>query len=59
MYNDKNDKGNSSKYHTGKVCIEKDCVKPAGTAWGIYWCFDHNVERMDMLTKKFEELKTK
>lgn len=45
--------GNSSKYWTGKECIEKDCKEPAGTAWSPHWCFKHNVERIDKINKQF------
>lgn len=38
--------GNSSKWRTGKQCVEKGCKKPAGTWWSPHWCFEHNVERM-------------
>ena len=51
-----NHSGNSDKYHTGKTCIEKGCEKPAGTAWGLFWCFEHNVKRMGGITKKLEEI---
>lgn len=44
-YEDPNHEGNSSKYHTGKKCIN-GCGRPAGTAWSPYWCFECNVERM-------------
>jgi len=56
MYNDPNHKGNSEKYHTGKKCIEDGCDKPAGTAWSPYWCFAHNVERIDGITKNIGEM---
>ena len=45
-FEDPNHPGNSSTHHTGKLCIEPGCGKPAGTAWGPYWCFEHNVERI-------------
>lgn len=48
-YCDPNHEGNSAKYHTGKSCIEPGCKNPAGTLWGIYWCFQHNVERLDRI----------
>lgn len=38
--------GNAAEHHTGKPCIEPGCDNPAGTAWGRYWCFAHNVERI-------------
>ncbi len=48
--------GNSAQYHTGKPCIEKGCDKPAGTAWGKFWCFEHNVKRMSGITKSLENI---
>jgi len=38
--------GNSAKYHTGKPCTVMGCLDPAGTWWGVHWCFKHNVERL-------------
>ena len=48
--------GNSSKYHTGKKCIERGCEKPAGTTWSPYWCFEHNVERIKRVDEGFENI---
>lgn len=55
-FENSNYKGNSSKYHTGKPCIEKDCDNPAGTTWSPYWCFEHNVERIKRIDKSFEDI---
>jgi len=55
-YNDPNDPGNGEKYHTGKQCIELDCNNPAGTAWSPYWCFKHNVERINRINKSFDDM---
>ena len=55
-YEDPNHPGNSSKHHTGKSCIVKDCTEPAGTMWGPWWCFEHNVERINRITKNLEEM---
>ena len=54
-YQDPNNKGNSSKYHTGKLCIE-GCGRPAGTAWSPYWCFECNVKRMDRINTQFDAI---
>jgi hypothetical protein len=51
---DPNHEGNSAKYHTGKPCIVSGCEKPAGTLWGPYWCFEHNVERLERIGGQFE-----
>lgn len=48
-YDDLNDPGNGPEYHTGKRCIEPECTNPAGTAWSLYWCAQHNIERMRRL----------
>lgn len=57
---DADDSRNGPGHHTGKPCIEKDCDKPAGTAWSPHWCFEHNVERIrriDLFLKsRVEEL---
>jgi len=54
-YQDPNNEGNSEKYHTGKKCIE--CKnKPAGTAWGPYWCFECNVKRMNRITTQLNQI---
>lgn len=37
---------NGPTHWSGLPCIEKGCEEPAGTAWGPYWCFKHNVERL-------------
>lgn len=55
-YNDPKDPRNGPKYHTGKPCIEKGCGRPAGTAWSPYWCYEHNVERIDRISMRFYDL---
>lgn len=54
-YKDPTNEGNSDKYHTGEYCIECG-VKPAGTAWGLYWCFECNVKRMERISSQLEQL---
>ena len=54
-YNDLNHEGNSKKYHTGKLCIEKGCNEPAGTAWSSHWCVKHNIERIDRISNFFDD----
>lgn len=51
---DPNDPLNSPKYHTGKPCVERGCVKPAGTAWSPFWCQAHNAERMARVNDSME-----
>jgi hypothetical protein len=48
-YADPADEGNSAKYLSGRVCIERGCGKPAGTAWSHLWCFECNVKRMNRI----------
>lgn len=55
-YLDPLDQGNSEKFHTGKLCIEANCLNKAGTAWSPYWCFTHNVERIKRIDNALEEL---
>jgi hypothetical protein len=55
-YKDPNAEGNSAKYHTGKPCIEPGCNEPAGTGWGPHWCFKHNVERIDRISRQMEQI---
>lgn len=55
-YNDKNAEGNSSKYHTGKPCINEGCENPAGTSWSPYWCIDCNIERMDHISDQMDQM---
>lgn len=49
--------GNGPAHHTGKLCIEKGCTNPAGTAWSPYWCQQHNAERMEHIDQSLQELK--
>lgn len=55
-YADPKHPGNSSKHHTGKPCVIIGCDKPAGTAWSPYWCFRHNVERIDRVGRQLNEV---
>jgi len=55
-FDDPNDEGNSSRYHTGKECVEAECHNPAGTAWSPYWCFECNVKRMKGIAKSLQEI---
>lgn len=56
-YADPTDEGNSTKYHTGALCVEPGCDKPAGTAWSPHWCFECNVKRMDSISAGLAEAK--
>jgi hypothetical protein len=55
-YEDPEAEENSEKYWSGKECIVKGCSKPAGTAWSPHWCFKHNVQRLNNITKQFTKL---
>lgn len=41
---------------SGWPCHEPRCPKPAGTAWGPYWCPRHDQERLDRVTAELEAL---
>lgn len=58
-YDDRDHPGNSSEHWTGKVCIEPDCIRPVGTAWGAHWCFEHSVERINRISGQFDKLANK
>ena len=51
------DPRNGSAYQVGHTCIEMGCEQPAGTAWSPYWCFEHNVERIERITQQLAEIK--
>lgn len=55
-YDDLDDPGNGSTYHTGRHCVEPECTNPAGTAWSPYWCAQHNIERMRRITQRLDAL---
>jgi hypothetical protein len=48
-YQNPEDPLNGPQYHTGKPCIEKGCERPAGTAWGRFWCQSCNSARMNRI----------
>ena len=48
---------NSSRYHTGKKCIESGCSNPAGTAWSPHWCFECNVKRMKRISLSLRNIR--
>ena len=54
-YDDPKHEGNGSAYHTGKLCVE-GCGRPAGTAWGKFWCFECNVERINRINNQLKKL---
>ena len=58
-YQDSQHPGNGPDHHTGKLCIERGCDAPAGTAWSPFWCFKHNVERMDGIGRQLEKIRGK
>jgi hypothetical protein len=55
-YKDPSSPGNGKRYRTEKKCIVEGCNELAGTAWGKYWCFKHNVERIDGIGKSLEKI---
>jgi hypothetical protein len=48
------DSFNGLKYRTGKLCVEENCNRPAGTAWSPYWCPQHNAERLDRIIAQLD-----
>ena len=48
--------GNSSKYHTGKPCMNIGCAEPAGTWWSPLWCLRCNVKRLRRIGQQFDML---
>ena len=55
-YRDPDHPGNSTKHRTGRPCFEAGCQEPAGTSWSPFWCFAHNVARMDRIDAQFDGL---
>ncbi len=56
-YKDPDHPYNGIAYHMyGTKCIEKGCAETPGTVWSPFWCFKHNVERMDRVSKNLEDL---
>lgn len=55
-YSDPKAPGNSSRYHTGKRCIEFGCGNPAGTYWSPHWCVQHNIKRTNRINGKFGKM---
>ena len=55
-YKDLDNPFNGPKYWTGKDCVEAGCTNPAGTKWGAYWCVKHNIERMDRISRQFDQM---
>lgn len=55
-YDDPNHERNSSKHHTGQLCIE-GCGKKAGTAWSPHWCQECNAKRIRKINSQFAALR--
>ena len=53
-YADRNHPGNGDVHLSGKACVEKGCTSPAGTLWSPFWCFEHNIERMERIGRNLE-----
>ena len=51
-YEDPEHELNSPTYHTGELCKIRGCDLPAGTAWSTNWCWKHNAERMNRISKR-------
>lgn len=46
--------GYSEKYRSGEKCVE--CGKPAGTAWGPYFCPPCDIARKERISRQLEAL---
>jgi hypothetical protein len=55
-FEDPENPGNSSKLHTGKLCVE-GCGRPAGTAWSPHWCFECNVARIRKIDARMKDIR--
>jgi hypothetical protein len=55
-YQDPTSPGNAERYRTGKLCIERGCDRPAGTAWSHLWCVECNIVRMDRISASLAQL---
>ena len=53
---DPGDSMNGAWYHTGRPCAVRDCLEPAGTAWGPNMCQRHNAEQLDRMSHSLAEL---
>jgi hypothetical protein len=60
-YNDPDAPGNTDPEHRRPdlQCADQPCDEVPGTAWSPYWCFAHNVERIDRITRQLDELASK
>jgi len=45
---------NGAEHHTGKLCIEQGCDKPAGTAWSPFWCQACNAKRLNRVSEQLQ-----
>lgn len=41
---------------SGYVCVEDGCDRAAGTWWGPYWCPEHDKERIDRISRQFDDI---
>ncbi len=48
--------GHTCALPSGKVCVVPECGAEAGTRWGPHWCPDHDAERIDRVSRQFDEL---
>jgi len=57
-YNDPDARGNTDKRYRRptKRCATQPCDEVPGTLWSPYWCFRHNVERIDRISDTLEAI---
>jgi len=48
--------GHTCQKPSGRVCATEGCELPAGTDWGPYWCPDHDAERIDRISRQFDDI---
>lgn len=53
-FEDPKDPLNGPAYHTGKLCVQPGCRRPAGTNWSAFLCQPCNAERMARITRTLE-----
>lgn len=38
------------------LCVEPGCSRPAGTPWTRHWCWQHDEERRERITKSLKKM---
>jgi hypothetical protein len=48
--------GHVCQQPSGRTCVEKGCLEPAGTFWGPMWCPEHDAQRLDRITASLSQI---